>query len=194
MVQVLKEETAQRILDAARDAFYSDGFKGATMRGIADGAGIPVGLVYSYYDSKLTLFDKVVLPVRMMLGTLLDTEETKKKTPRGEQSLFEEVSELLGLFKTHRKEFLILSDKSAGTPYESFKQEIIEMTTNHIKAGLEEKLSGKYEDMDDFIFHILASNFTESVLEIARHWKGEAWAAQMLNLVAQQYFYGVNSF
>ena len=134
MVQVLKEETAMRILDAARDAFFSDGYKGATMRGIATMAGIPVGLVYSYYDSKLTLFEKVISPVNMMLGTLLN--EDGRTTPRGKQSLFNEVSELLEIFKTHRKEFLILSDKSAGTPYENFKQEIIEKITSHIKAGL----------------------------------------------------------
>ena len=55
-------------------------------------------------------------------------------------------------------------------------------------------MGGRYEDLDELIFHILADNFTESVLEIARHWKGEVWASGMLKLVAQQYFYGINSF
>ena len=191
MAQVLKEEIAARLLDAARDAFYKDGFKGATMRAVAEAAGVPVGLVYTYYENKLTLFDKVVSPVRMRLGALVKEERADKKATHLDEVLFRELSDLLHIFTSYRKEFIILVDKSAGTPYENDKQALVEMTARHIKAGLEPRLKDANKDMDDLFYHILANNFTESVCEIARHWKGEAWAKKMLGLVAQQYCYGV---
>jgi len=48
--------------------------------------------------------------------------------------------------------------------------------------------------MDDIFFHISANSFLESLLEIARHYHGEAWAKRMLNLLGTQYFYGINAF
>ena len=46
------EETAQRILDAALELFREEGFEAATMRGIAEKAGVATGAAYYYYPSK----------------------------------------------------------------------------------------------------------------------------------------------
>ena len=41
--------------------------------------------------------------------------------------------------------------------------------------------------------HILANNFTEGLLEIARHYQNEEWAKEMLKLIARCYYKGVES-
>ncbi len=46
------EETALRILDAALELFRSEGFDSATMRRIAEKAGVATGAAYYYYASK----------------------------------------------------------------------------------------------------------------------------------------------
>ena len=49
MVQVLKKEIRVRIFEAALDVFYQKDFKSATMQEIAEKAGVPTGLIYSYF-------------------------------------------------------------------------------------------------------------------------------------------------
>lgn len=51
------EETGLRILDAALDLFRQQGFESATMRDIAQKAGVATGAAYYYYPSK----DSIVL-------------------------------------------------------------------------------------------------------------------------------------
>src|SRR5450432_364498 len=46
------EETGQRILDSALALFREEGFDAATMRGIAEKAGVATGAAYYYYPSK----------------------------------------------------------------------------------------------------------------------------------------------
>ena len=46
------EETGLRILDAAHDLFRQQGFDSATMRDIAQQAGVATGAAYYYYPSK----------------------------------------------------------------------------------------------------------------------------------------------
>ena len=64
MAQVLKDDIREKILESALEEFYQHGFTGAVMRNIARQACIPTGLIYSYYDSKDTLFREVLRPVR----------------------------------------------------------------------------------------------------------------------------------
>jgi AcrR family transcriptional regulator len=51
------EETGLKILDAALDLFRNEGFESATMRDIAQQAGVATGAAYYYYPSK----DAIVL-------------------------------------------------------------------------------------------------------------------------------------
>ena len=51
-----RAETAQRILEAAQEEFALHGFEGATIRSIADRAGVHASLVMQHYGSKASLF------------------------------------------------------------------------------------------------------------------------------------------
>src|SRR5579864_2104051 len=51
------EETGLRILEAALELFRKEGFESATMRDIAQTAGVATGAAYYYYPSK----DAIVL-------------------------------------------------------------------------------------------------------------------------------------
>lgn len=46
----------QRILDAARDVFFRDGFMDANLDEVARGAGVAKGTLYRYFESKADLY------------------------------------------------------------------------------------------------------------------------------------------
>jgi AcrR family transcriptional regulator len=55
-----RAESSQRILNAAREEFALHGFDGATIRSIADRAGVHASLVMQHYGSKASLFATAV--------------------------------------------------------------------------------------------------------------------------------------
>ena len=96
---------------------------------------------------------------------------------------------VLKLLNQH-KSLVILMDKAQGTKHENAKQVFIKILENHIKRQVQKK--GIIIE-EEILIHILASNFTESLLEIARHYENPDWAKKMLNLVTKCYYEGVNS-
>ena len=91
---------------------------------------------------------------------------------------------VLKLLNQH-KSLVILMDKSQGTNHENAKQVFIKILENHIKRQVQKK--GIIVE-EEILIHILASNFTESLLEIARHYENPDWAKKMLNLVTKCYY------
>ena len=55
-----RPETREQVLLAARDAFATSGFAGATMRQIAASAGVDPALIHHYFGSKRELFMEAV--------------------------------------------------------------------------------------------------------------------------------------
>ena len=53
-------EMRQRILDGAHRAMLTGGYRGTTMPAIATEAGVSVGLLYRYFESKEELFRALV--------------------------------------------------------------------------------------------------------------------------------------
>ncbi len=51
--------TEEKIIRAAEEVFYREGYGGARMRGIADKAGINKGLLHYYFKTKEKLFDTI---------------------------------------------------------------------------------------------------------------------------------------
>ena len=58
--QEAAEDTRQRILAAAEQVFADESFSGASMRAIADGAGVAQGLLHYHFENKRSLYASVV--------------------------------------------------------------------------------------------------------------------------------------
>ncbi len=187
-MQVLKEEVKNKILLSAEEIFYEKDYRSAKLTEIADKAGIPVALIYTYFKNKAALFDEIVSSVYINFTMALDEEESITGSP---SEKFEEVGEkyILKLLSKHKK-FVILMDKSSGTEHMYAKDKFIARLQKHIEIGLQRDSKKNYEPI---LAHILASNYTESLLEIARHYENEKWAKDMLALITQCYYKGVES-
>lgn len=188
MAQVLKDDIRERIYEAALGVFFKKDFKSATMKEIAQKAGVSTSLTYSYFKNKEVLFDEIV---RSVLLKFPDTLNKAVETPGQAFDKFVNIERdfFLDLIDKHR-ELIILMDKSAGTNHSNAKENMIHLIEEHIRKGLEKTSDKEY---DELLAHILASNFTESVLEIARHYKGHEWAEGMLDLISKQHFLGSSS-
>jgi len=190
MPQVQKEEVRRRILAAAVEEFHARDYRTATMRGIAARAGIPAGLTYSYFASKAALFAAVVAPVLEVVGGLFQ-EGDRGARPSFDNLLTRESSELLSLARAHRRQLVILTDKSQDTAYERAKEKLVEGTQAHIKRNLL-KMAGKSgAPPGDFFIHLLAGSFVEGFLEIARHYQDDRWASEMIGNLTTHFAYGV---
>lgn len=193
MAQVLKEEIEKSIYNAAIDEFYVRGYNSATLRNIADKAGIPVGLIYTYYKNKAALFAAVVNPTYLSFEKILSETSSDDHESGYDKFFQEELSYIFNMLKNNRKAFIILIDKSKGTAYENAKEELIYLTQIHIQTQLHKKTIDGIEEIDDIFFHILANNFMEGLFEIARHYKDEKWAEHIMKRFIQQYFFGINA-
>ena len=196
MAQILKEKIEKKIFQAAIDEFYIMGYQSATLRNIARKAGIPVGLIYTYYKNKAALFAAVVGPCYRSFQKMLSTTNSPNNQPGFDKFLQAELPFIFNLLKNNRKPFIILVDKSNGTAYENAREELIQLTRIHMQVQLQNNLIQIHSEkkIDDLFYHILANNFMEGLFEIARHYKDEEWATHIMHLFIQQYFYGINSF
>ena len=187
MAQVLKDEIREKILVAALDEFYDKGYKLAAMRSIAAKAQIPTGLIYSYYKNKADLFDAILSPVLYDWERVLtagEADESKHSNTEIYGLSKAETECLLNLF-AHRKEFIILIDKSGGTKYECEKERFVQDIEAHL-------LEHRDDSSADTVFiHIIANNFVDGLMQIMYHYKGKEWAIMILHKLSKMYLSGI---
>lgn len=125
MVQRLKPEVRERILDAATQVLMERGFHGATVARIAAVAELSAGNIYRYFQNKEALYDAVIddgfvdtfeellrsrVGALAALGSLVEPDlEARERQAR-----------LLDFLVEHRSRVVILLDRSEGTRHADF--------------------------------------------------------------------------
>ena len=188
-MQVLKEEVRERILAAAVQVFYEKDFRSAKMQDIARRPDGSASLLDSYFENKEKLFEGVVSSVPFDFDRIAREEESIIADTPSERYQIAAEEPLLNML-AHHKLLVILIDKSQGTAYEHAKDDFVESIERHIRYMMNERAVLRYPDL---LAHVLASNFVESLMEVARHYSSENEAREMLALIAQCYYEGVNS-
>lgn len=103
-VRVPSGQARVLLLEAARDIFASQGFKGARTREIAERAGVSEALLYRHFGSKARLFEESILePVNTFVQAFVDRWQAGY---RPERPLEETVSDFIigvyGLMRENR--------------------------------------------------------------------------------------------
>lgn len=184
MAQILKEDIRERILCGALEEFYQNGFTGTTMRSIAKRAGVPAGLIYSYYENKEALFDEVLRPVCYDWSHVLTGDGSSHG--EGPGSLSGAEAACLDNLLEHRREFLILMDRSGKTKYEGEKETMIREIEAHLNSHNE-----LCDQKDPVYLHIVAGNFVDGLLQIMYHYKSKEWALMILHRLTKMYLLGI---
>ena len=141
MAQTLKEEVRERILQAAERLFVSLGYQKATMNAIAGEANMAVGNIYKYFPNKQKLFyaiidDAFVSQFRAL--TLKRVKSLNDPSQIEEVKTIDQMSSdtLLDFWIENRNKTIILLAKSAGSKYESFAKEYVQMMIDFSNAQL----------------------------------------------------------
>lgn len=189
MAQVLKEEIKENILKAALEEFFLKGYSSAAMRRIAQKAGIPTGLIYSYFENKEALFEAVLRPVLYDWKRIMEMGDSgDDKRGHVGQVIYglsrAETDCLLNLFD-HRQEFMILMDKSSGTRYEHERERFVREIERHLGKHR------KDESADEVFVHVIANNFVDGLMQVMYHYKGKKWAVMMLHKLSKMYLSGI---
>jgi AcrR family transcriptional regulator len=100
-----KAATRQRILEAARQLFISNGFEAATTRDIADAAGIASGTLFNYFPTKEAVLASLAADATAGMDADFD-----HATPQGsfEEELFAFVAAGLRKLRPLRKQLPVL--------------------------------------------------------------------------------------
>ena len=120
MAQVLKEESREMILDAAKDEFMENGFKESSMRRIAQKSKMTVGNLYRYFKNKEDILEVIVTPayraINKMVSDLTDNAVSFEREGFNFDASKEELSVMLDklsdgmidAYVKHKMEFNIL--------------------------------------------------------------------------------------
>jgi len=183
-MQVLKDEIREKILRDAEKHFFNCGFRDTTMRGIAKEVGISVSNLYLYYKNKEDLFSAVVgsFYLHFIEGFTSFTHHTAE--PDNVEVSISQIFQ--SIIKADQKKFVIITDKSHGTKYQDFKEEIVDILFGHMKNQVKAK-----HNADDLILLILAKNFFNGIIEIAKNYHDDKWLKESMDILVKYHMGGM---
>lgn len=186
-MQYPKEKVRARILESALDEFEASGFSGASMRRIGRAAGVSTGNLYTYFASKVDIFDEIVKAGYTSLAGLMSEAAQLEAYGRGDVRLLARQI-TAGIMRVHAecgRQLLVIADKSAGSKHESFLQTLSDMVFEQIRQEL------SFQAADDILIRILASGFVNGMFMILRDVKDPGLLAQLINGLLVLYFDGI---
>jgi Transcriptional regulator len=193
-LQVLKDEIKNKILQVATQEFLAKGFCSASTREIVKKVHVSKGNLYHYFPSKEDLFNTIVTPFYRELSCFLQQlwahETGESFTPEKVEFMTKRIAEFI---RDHRNEFILIMDKSEGTQYAGFKKEITAAIQSHFEKNVKPGYKNK-PDSRISIMHIIAGNFIETLLAIAKDSQDDGEAVCILELYLKYHMRGVSQF
>lgn len=122
----------KKIADAAMGEFLSKGYRGASLRKIAEAAGVTVGAIQIRYKSKDELFSQLIKPLTDDIETLFESVKTDyfgesdaDFLTKLEMSMKNESAAIMRLIFDRYDQATLLLSKSAGSGSERYYDEIV---------------------------------------------------------------------
>jgi AcrR family transcriptional regulator len=188
IMQFLKPEIKNSIILSAEKLFYRYGFSECPVREIADAAGITVSNVYKYFKDKDSLLDAVLRDYSLLYkknfeAFLLHQAEAEFSSSL-ENSL---IQGLFGSIQHERTKFVILMDKSSGTIYGKFRENMVNQIVSHIIGEL---YSGTEKE---FACRLFAGNLVSNLVMVAKNYGSDEKALTSVSLIVRFYLNGIKS-
>ena len=198
MPQNNPEETKQNLLKAARAEFLEKGFMNASLRNICKNADCTTGALYFFFKDKEALFDAIVSgyaekikslflahinaersimqddPAALEKLSKMDYEEFKNKvmlSPENEMADDNVVAvKFFDLIYDDYESLILIVEKSAGTKYQHYLDDLIEICDAHLKdfTAVICKIRG-IAPVDPYILHWLSHLMMETCIQLFTH-------------------------
>ena len=172
------EEFDERILSCAKEEFLEKGFTDASIRTIAQNAGVSTSTIYTRYSDKEGLFRFLVDPVSTGLKNLLQQSLGEfSSLPGNEQSKkFVEYSDrgfeaVIAYIYKYFSEIKLLITGAPGNYYQEFLESIVKLDTDCTKKFLVQVGSKALTEgrITEGFLHVVSSAFYSGVFEIVIH-------------------------
>jgi AcrR family transcriptional regulator len=175
-MQILKDDIRNSIVQSALIEFKKEGYLQASMRQIAQAAGMSSGNIYRYFKNKEELFDAIVQPVYeqytvYMLGIRKKIDLSYAREGPDTQRYFSKIEvTLVELFKAYSTELMILLNRSHGSKYEGVKFDLISLTFSILEGVfIAKKGKGTLLSKSEYaLARMLASTIMEGLCLILR--------------------------
>ncbi len=133
-MQTLKEEVKKRILDAGKKRFRADGFDKASMKDIANDAGISAGNIYRYFLTKSHLLDEILNDLEVELKDFLNAIPEEYESLKGNM-LFKLISDKIAeLYENKEAEVKILFNCREQKQFIIFREKMLGLLSKKIEA------------------------------------------------------------
>lgn len=172
-----KHASRARIVTAARKEFLEKGFEKASMRTIAQAAGMTSAGLYRHFADKEAMFSALVEPLMEELQEMCSAMEARNYGFLEKGTLDEmwdgeaELVYLLPLVYRYFEEFGLLLCCSSGTRYGNFIHDFVtleqEKTMEFLAAARQKGWETK--EIDPRELHLLLSAYTSAFFEIVIH-------------------------
>ena len=178
----------EKITAAALAEFSEKGYTGASLRKIAEKAGVTVGAIQTRYKSKDELFAALLKPFLDDIDSLF--QNTKADYYSGadtnilaslESSMQHESAAILRLIFDHYKESMLLLCRSAGSSMEHYFDEIVQMKIKESIAFFHDlKVTGIDERLLGFLISAQFDSYRRIVTECSDRKTAEAYMDSLM--------------
>lgn len=180
------QEVRKKLLTSAKKEFLASGFEKASLRRICRNAGVTTGAVYFFFQNKEELFVRIVEDTaREFIRLQHELSEAELAEPSLGVSCDTRFMEFL--FQ-HKEETLLLLEKSRGTRYETFTDELYSCMGSTFLFFFQRY--GR-ADIDPELIRILVEMRIKGFMAIL---KGDYTMKQVLNLTRQVGIYADGGF
>nr|WP_269322343.1 TetR/AcrR family transcriptional regulator [Paenibacillus sp. FSL R7-0331] len=132
-------------MQCAQAEFLKKGFAGASMRSIAQQAGMTTGAIYRYFPDKNSLFEALVDPVIAGFKQKLEAAANQQTAHLNTQQILPEYADteqmlnlFIGYIYEHFEAFDLLVNSSAGSSRADYVDALITLDVNMTRSYLEE--------------------------------------------------------
>ena len=171
-----KTANHEKIIAAARKEFLTCGFSDASMRRIAEEAGMSASGLYKHFASKEEMFSALVEPACQGLMALFRQEEREQRESIGAGDLSrwdtgQDAKIAVAFIYDHLDAFRLIICKSKGTKYESFLHDLA-VLEEETTLSFMELLKSRGVRLRDFRMqelHLLTTTNVGAVFQTVEH-------------------------
>jgi AcrR family transcriptional regulator len=169
LMQYLKDEVRNSIVEEALKEFKQSGYKGTSMRSIAKKSNTSVGNMYKYFQSKEDLYENLIGSVYHRLIGYINQFDKIELNEKAEQIFYELMEKIMEIFNENSTELSILLNKSNGSKYENCKGTFVEFVTRIVTEKMKYELSLESKKLkDNFIIYVVSHSLVESIAIILK--------------------------
>lgn len=161
-MQVLKPEIRSGILCSAKELFLEHGFEKTTMRDISEAMQMSVSNLYKYFKNKDSLFEALVSDYASMFYSGMSRELSHNESEEFDPARIKKmVAGFAKAIQSDYKMFIILMERSEGSPYQNYKSRCATLLVQHTMESIPQSRAMKVRDVVEILISNLFSAFSE---------------------------------